>query len=338
LLRKDLEELMFTGRSHMPEGLEAKLDLQQMADLFAFIGGKGPPPKSLPGNRPQRLRPADDGSLALLPANAEIYGDNLKLDLRQQALVDWTSAGAYAAWSVEIIRVSDFDVWLDWACAPDAAGSGFVFQSDRQAIPGRVAATGGWADFRRENIGHLRLTPGRHTLALRPEEDLRKPLMNLRAIRLLPAAPAAAIDGKPPLRPLVSVKAAADGSLSLGALAGRAVGPNIRYQPQWRSWGWFLEKDRVLWLVDVAKAGPYDVWLEWAVDNRNAGHPYEFRIGDQRLLGAAGATGSWETYQRARIGRVKLGAGPQQAVFAPNGHFSGALLDLRRIRLVPAAE
>ena len=48
VLRTDLDELVSMNRSHMPEGLEAKLDFQQMADLFAFIAKAGPSPKSAP--------------------------------------------------------------------------------------------------------------------------------------------------------------------------------------------------------------------------------------------------------------------------------------------------
>jgi len=37
ILRKDIEDLVSNNRSQMPEGLEARLALQQMADLIAFI-------------------------------------------------------------------------------------------------------------------------------------------------------------------------------------------------------------------------------------------------------------------------------------------------------------
>jgi putative heme-binding domain-containing protein len=37
VLRKDLDELVGNNRSQMPEGLEARLTLQQMADLIAFV-------------------------------------------------------------------------------------------------------------------------------------------------------------------------------------------------------------------------------------------------------------------------------------------------------------
>jgi putative membrane-bound dehydrogenase-like protein len=338
ILRKDLDELIFTGRSHMPEGLEAKLDLQQMADLFAFVGGKGPPPRQLPGNRPELVRVSDDGSLVLAAAAAEIYGPDVKFDSRQQSITNWTSRQAYAGWPVQIIRVGEFDVWLDRACADRAAGGRFVLQVDQKLLRGQVASTGGWDNYRSEKIGHVQLGPGKHYLALRAEGELGGPLMNVRAMRLLPAASdRPATLGRTSGAALTAVKPGPDGSLSLDCALGRGVGPNIRYQPEWKSFGYFMASDRVEWLVDVAKASDYEAWLEWSVDDKNAGHAFVFLIGDQRLEGAAGTTGAWESYHRVKLGRIHLRPGQQRAALVPSGRFQGALLDLRRVQLVPVA-
>ena len=37
LLRSEIEELRSTGQSLMPEGLEQNINLQEMADLIAFL-------------------------------------------------------------------------------------------------------------------------------------------------------------------------------------------------------------------------------------------------------------------------------------------------------------
>jgi hypothetical protein len=109
------------------------------------------------------------------------------------------------------------------------------------------------------------------------------------------------------------------------------------YMTEWAAFGWFTDKDRVEWEVDVAKAGAYDVWMEWSVSDRDAGNPYLFQVGDQSLTGTVEKTGGWDTYRKAKIGRVQLKAGSQRAVFKPNGQFKTALLDLRQIHLVPVA-
>src|SRR5262249_61135967 len=52
LLRSDIEEMSSSGKSLMPEGLEKDVGKQDMADLLAYLGGLGSPPKRFPGNNP----------------------------------------------------------------------------------------------------------------------------------------------------------------------------------------------------------------------------------------------------------------------------------------------
>ena len=42
ILRREIDEIASTGRSLMPEGLEQRIDPQEMADLLAFLLGKHP--------------------------------------------------------------------------------------------------------------------------------------------------------------------------------------------------------------------------------------------------------------------------------------------------------
>jgi hypothetical protein len=127
-----------------------------------------------------------------------------------------------------------------------------------------------------------------------------------------------------------------DGSLNLSAEKGKAIGPDIKYMPEWKAFGWFTAEDRVEWDVDVTKGGKYDVFLEWSVSDEEAGKPFIFEAGDQQLEKKVGKTGSWETFKSVKIGRIQLPAGQQKMVFRPGSDFEeGALLDLRAVRLVP---
>ena len=135
-----------------------------------------------------------------------------------------------------------------------------------------------------------------------------------------------------------AVKAAADGSLSLHAAAGVGIGPSIRYLTDAGAFGWFTDKDRIEWPLEVAQGGPYDVWLEWSVADDHAGNPYVLEIGDQQVSGTVEKTGSWQTYKKVKIGQLKLQAGSLQAVLKARGTFDNALLSLREIKLVPVRE
>jgi hypothetical protein len=135
------------------------------------------------------------------------------------------------------------------------------------------------------------------------------------------------------------VKPESTGIIRLTAKSGKAIGPAIKYMPGWKAYGWFTAEDRVEWDVKVKKEGGYDVYLEWSVSDEEAGKPFLFKAGDEQLVGNVNKTGSWLTYKTEKIGHIQLSGKRQVMVFKPNATFpkGGALLDLREIKLVPAA-
>lgn len=133
----------------------------------------------------------------------------------------------------------------------------------------------------------------------------------------------------------VLVTAQTDGSLLLTAENGKPIGPDIKYMPEWRAFGWFTAADRVEWDMDVNKAGEYEVYLEWSVSNEEAGKEFLLEAKDQQLTGVVGQSGSWETYKNENVGKIKLSAGRQKIIFKSKTTFDkGALLDLRQLNLV----
>ena len=122
--------------------------------------------------------------------------------------------------------------------------------------------------------------------------------------------------------------------LHLDASVARAVGPEIKYMPEWKAFGWFTEADRVEWDVDVAEKGKYDVYLEWSVSDAEAGKPFVLEAGNKKLNSKIGKTGSWFTYRNEKIGTIQLQEGKQKIVFRPASDTKkGALLDLRSVKL-----
>ena len=132
------------------------------------------------------------------------------------------------------------------------------------------------------------------------------------------------------------VSASGDGSLHLTAENGKAVGPEIKYMPEWNAFGWFTAKDRVEWEVNVPKAGIYDVEMEWSVDDKEAGKEFYLEAGKVVMTGTVGKTGSWETFSIEKVGQIILPEGKQFLVFRSKTDFNeGALLDLRALKLIP---
>lgn len=125
--------------------------------------------------------------------------------------------------------------------------------------------------------------------------------------------------------------------LVLEARYATATGPKIEYMPEWKAFGWFTGKDKVEWLVEIPQAARYDVLLDWSVSDQEAGKKFVLEGAGKPVTGTVEKSGSWETFKEKRIGTVRLEKGRQRLTFRPAEEFeSGALLDLRKIRLVPA--
>jgi putative membrane-bound dehydrogenase-like protein len=191
ILRSDLEELISTGKSAMPEGLEKDIKPQDLADLIAYLRSVGPVArrKTFPGNNPEVVKPDKEGALLLSAATAEIYGTSLVLEKQHGNLGYWTSDDDHAVWTVRVPRTGRYAVWLDWACPPESAGKPFLLDAGANQLTNKVASTGSWDTYRQERVGELVLTAGEQRLTFRAARRLyASPLLDLKAIKLVPVA------------------------------------------------------------------------------------------------------------------------------------------------------
>jgi putative heme-binding domain-containing protein len=189
--RNDLEELVSTNKSLMPEGLEKDLKAQDLADVIAYIRSGEPPltRKTFPGNRPEVVKPAADGSLHLLPGNCEIYGPSLVLEEKYGNLGFWTTEADRAVWSIDVPRAGKFTVWFDWACHDKSAGKTFLLEAGLTRLTGAVQGTGDWDTYRQAKIGKVSLNAGPQKIIFRSAGRITSAMIDLRGIRLATAAP-----------------------------------------------------------------------------------------------------------------------------------------------------
>jgi putative membrane-bound dehydrogenase-like protein len=190
LLRGELDELSSTGKSLMPEGLEKDLKPQDVADLIAFVRSASPAlrPKSFAGNHPEVVTPAGDGALNLLASNCEIYGSTLVLEKQYGNLGYWSSEDDQAVWALDVARPGKYAVWLEWACDDGSAGNSYVLRAGDQRLAGTVAGTGNWDTYRKARVGEVALGAGRQQVVVRSAAKVKGALLDLKAIRLVPAA------------------------------------------------------------------------------------------------------------------------------------------------------
>jgi hypothetical protein len=141
-------------------------------------------------------------------------------------------------------------------------------------------------------------------------------------------------DKKAPTEPR-KIAANKDGSITLPARHCTITGKNLAFMPEWEALGFWRDSDHASWDVDVPKAGAYDVYMEWSVDEKHAGNPFLIESGPHKLESKVPSSKKWNTFRREKIGQITLDAGPQTISLKPNGKFTTALMDLRDLRLIP---
>jgi putative membrane-bound dehydrogenase-like protein len=188
ILRTDLESLVGSGKSVMPEGLEKDVSIDQMADLLAFLRSAlpAPKPKEFAGNKPERIAAAEDGSLTLRATAAEIYGTTLVFEPQYRNLGWWSNADDRAVWTIAVSAAGKYEVWIDWACPKEEAGKLFTIEAGGESLSGRVGTTAGWEEYRQAKVGEIALEPGDTRLTVRASLPFKGILMDLRTLKLLP--------------------------------------------------------------------------------------------------------------------------------------------------------
>ncbi len=184
LLRNEIEELVSTRKSLMPEGLEKDLSPNETADLFAFFDAVARPPKKLAGNAPRLVTADSDGEFVLAASVAEIYGPSLVFETRYQNLGYWTSTDDYAVWTLEIPEGGTYEIRLNYACDNSTAGNMLLLDAGGQSLTMRIPGTGSWDNYRTRPLGRLDLKPGRQRWVVSSGSELKNALLDLREIRL----------------------------------------------------------------------------------------------------------------------------------------------------------
>ncbi|MGD9720359.1 MAG: PVC-type heme-binding CxxCH protein [Pirellulales bacterium] len=134
------------------------------------------------------------------------------------------------------------------------------------------------------------------------------------------------------------LKPTTDGTLQLYPTTCEIYGPSIVMERLFKNLGeWGSENDRVVWNVELPKAGRYDVVLNYASPAEDAGNRWLLEAGDQSLTGEVAATGSKDRYQEVPVGQIQLSAGTQQVVLRSAGPIKGKLMQLGGVLLRPVA-
>ncbi|MCZ6795020.1 MAG: HEAT repeat domain-containing protein, partial [Planctomycetota bacterium] len=155
---------------------------------------------------------------------------------------------------------------------------------------------------------------------------------------------AAISEAYPPLKKFAGneprvVRPYPDGRLELTAENCEIYGASVIFEAKYRNLGyWQSVDDQAVWRIDLPRGGEYDVTLQFACADSEAGGEFLVHSAGGQLTGRVRGTGDWDTYRRRQIGTLSLGAGPEKLVFRSRGAFNGFLIDLRGLILKPKGD
>jgi eukaryotic-like serine/threonine-protein kinase len=146
-------------------------------------------PKLQPGNHPERIVQAPDGSIHLNAVTAAIFGPRLVYETRFSNLGFWVSPDDRAIWTFQVDRPTRFAVSLVFASDPSCAGNKYQVRVGDAVFDGTVTSTGvtgDWSKFQSFPAGEVLLPAGVHHAEVRPARPIRNALFDLREVRLEP--------------------------------------------------------------------------------------------------------------------------------------------------------
>lgn len=136
--------------------------------------------------------------------------------------------------------------------------------------------------------------------------------------------------------PKLTLQKEEGGELELSAKTAEIYGAQITFEQAFANIGlWHSQGDHLIWQSRIAVEGDYRVIMEYACADGAAGNQFAFSIGDQSVVGVVKGTGGWDQYREVDLGKLHLGVGDHVAILLPTATVQGALMDLRRIKLVP---
>ncbi len=100
---------------------------------------------------------------------------------------------------------------------------------------------------------------------------------------------------------------------------------------------WVTPSDWAHWDFTVTKPGTFDVEVWQGCGNGNGGSDVVVEVGGEKLPFVVEETGHFQNFVPRRIGRVTLAAaGKQTLAIKPQRKQAAAVMDIRKVRLVPA--
>ena len=188
ILRSELDELLSTGKSLMPDGLEKDVSAQDLADMMTYIAATGPSRRKFSGNDPRPVSVGDDGNLLMTAETCEIYGKTLEFEPGRPNLGEWRSSEDRADWLLDVPKTGTYTVSIKYSCQNDSSGNILGITAGRSRLTARIGGTGkAWGTYFPVEVGRIDLKQGKQRISLQAEGEVKGMLAKLEWMMLIPA-------------------------------------------------------------------------------------------------------------------------------------------------------
>lgn len=128
----------------------------------------------------------------------------------------------------------------------------------------------------------------------------------------------------------------AQGTYQLTAQRAKTRGGMLRYEADKNCLGYWRKKgDYAEWLIDVPNSGKFQVELNFACQEEDAGGQFRVQFGENKQVQSkVKSTETWSDYLQKELAVIKLDAGKQR-ISIHSLKDQGPLMKLRSIKLVP---
>ncbi|MDA0812567.1 MAG: beta-propeller fold lactonase family protein, partial [Verrucomicrobia bacterium] len=270
-----------------------------------------------------------DGRIVLSALDGRVEGDRAKLETHpgNHRIGFWSNADDSVHWSYQATRPGMYDVELTYSVA-NGDGNQVELSFGSETLTGKLVDTGSWYRYTTVPVGRVYIEKaGEVPVKVRGVKMKGAALMNLKAITLRPAP-----EGK-------EIKQAEDGSVELDAHDATVHGVTMQYerQPQKMCLGyWVNPNDWASWTFPIEKPGTFRVELTQGCGAGHGGSEVSLLVGGKSIGFIVEDTGGFQNWKARDIGEVTLEkAGEYRLEVRPKNQAKVAVMDIRRVRLVP---
>ncbi len=269
------------------------------------------------------------GLVQLSAKDAQIHGQTAKLESNpgNYRVGFWGNAKDSVSWDYKASRPGMYEAYVTYSKASGDKTSVQLRAAGSQATQ-TLEPTGSWYRYRTLRLGRIYLPKsGTTKIDIRCLKMDGAAVMNLKAITLEPTG-----EGNPVIQNV-------DGSVSLHASDVTIQGVKVQYErfPHKNTVGyWVNESDWAYWDFTLLRPGTFAIEILQGCGKGHGGSEVAIEVGSEKLTFKVEETGHFQNFVPRYIGEVSLRRPDDyQLAVKPVHKVAGAVMDLRRVRLVP---